>query len=134
MMTTSTALADPAVLAFERATLDPAAFGHREHLYVAWCYLRALPLEEALARYVRHLRSLTAALGAATKFHATITWVYVVLLHAAMDRAPDASFAQLLADNPALADHGSGALHAYYDRAQLASEEARRHFVLPIRG
>jgi hypothetical protein len=126
-------LTDPLVLAFEGAAIDPAAFHHREHLYVAWCYLRALSLEEALARYVHHLRRLAAALGAPEKFHATMTWGYVVLLHAAMERSPDAGFDALLADNPALADHRSGALHAYYDRAQLASEEARRRFVLPRR-
>jgi hypothetical protein len=126
-------LTDPAVLAFESATIDPAAFHHREHLYVAWCYLRALPLEEALARYVHHLRHLAAALGAPAKFHATMTWGYVVLLRVAMNRSPDASFDQLLAENPALADHQSGILYAYYDRSLLDSEEARRCFVLPRR-
>jgi hypothetical protein len=30
-------LTDPLVQAFEQATLDPTAFHHREHLYVAWC-------------------------------------------------------------------------------------------------
>ena len=126
-------LTDPLVRAFEEATVDPVAFHHREHLYVAWCYLRALPLEEALARYVHHLRKLAAALGVPGKFHATITWAYVVLLHAAMDRSPGATFDELLAENPALLDHRAGALHAYYDREQLDSDEARRCFVLPRR-
>jgi hypothetical protein len=126
-------LTDPAVRAFESATIDPAAFHHRDHLYVAWCYLRALPLEEALARHVRHLRHLVAAVGAPDKFHATMTWGYVLLLHAAMERLPGATFDQLLAQNPALTDHQSGALYAYYDREQLDSDEARRRFVLPRR-
>lgn len=126
-------LTDPLVQAFESATLDPAAFHHRDHLYVAWCYLRALPVEEALARYVRHLRQLAAAAGAPHKFHATITWAYVVLLDAAMDRSPGATFDQLLADHPALLDHRAGALHDHYDREQLDSAEARQRFVLPKR-
>jgi hypothetical protein len=126
-------LTDQAVVAFEHATLDPATFGHREHLYVAWCYLRALPLEEALARYIRNLRRITLLSGAPTKFHATMTWAYLVLLHSAMVRSPGAGFDRLLGENPALADHRSGLLHAYYDRAQLDSEEARRTFVLPRR-
>lgn len=126
-------LTDPLVCAFESQAIDPAQFRHREHLYVAWCYLRELPLEEALARYVRHLRQLASALGVPGKFHATMTWGYVVLLHAAMEAAPDATFDELLARNPALADHRSGALHAFYDRDQLASDEARRRFVLPRR-
>lgn len=126
-------LTDPLVRAFESRTLDPAQFHHREHLYVAWCYLRELPLEEALARYVRHLRELASALGVPGKFHATMTWGYVVLLHAAMEGAPNATFDELLAGNPALADHRSGVLHAFYDSDQLASDEARRRFVLPRR-
>jgi hypothetical protein len=125
---------DPLVRAFESATLDPAAFRHREHLYVAWCYLRSMPLEEALARYVHHLRKLTIALGAPEKFHATMTWAYVVLVHDAM-QAPgiEQSFDDLLAQNPGLLDHRSGSLFAHYDRAQLQSDEARRGFVLPRR-
>jgi hypothetical protein len=92
-----------------------------------------LPLEDALARYVRHLRELAVALGSPQKFHATITWGYMALLHAAMRRSSGASFEQLLADNPALADHRAGALDAHYHRAQLDSDEARRYFVLPRR-
>jgi hypothetical protein len=126
-------LHDPLVLAFETATIDPARFHHREHLRVAWCYLSALPVEDALARYVHHLRRLTIALGAADKFHATMTWAYVVLLNDAMARAPEASFDELLATNPALLDHRAGALYEHYDRAQLGSDDARRRFVLPRR-
>ncbi len=126
-------LADPLVRAFESKTLDPATFHHREHLYVAWCYLSALSLEDALARYVRHLRELVSALGVPNKFHATVTWAYVVLVHAAMDRSPGATFDQLLDENPALLNHQSGAIYAFYDREQLACEEARRRFVLPRR-
>jgi hypothetical protein len=123
---------DPLVRAFERAAIDPAAFHHREHLYVTWCYLRSLPPEEALARYVRHLRQLTIALGVPEKFHTTMTWAYVVLLHEAMDRSPGASFHELLAENAALLDHPA-ALHAHYDREQLDSDDARRRFLLPRR-
>jgi hypothetical protein len=124
-------LTDPLVRAFEATSIDPTAFHHREHLYVAWCYLRALPLEDALARYVRHLRHLTIALGVPNKFHATVTWAYVVLLHAAMEQSPGTTFDELLERNPALLQHRGGALEAFYPRAQLDTEEARRRFVLP---
>lgn len=126
-------LNDPLVEAFENGTLDVARFHHREHLYVAFCYLRALPPEEALARYVRHLRALTVRLGVPEKFHATMTWAYVVLLDEAMRRLPDATFDELMAQNPALLDHRGGALYAHYDRAQLDTVDARRAFVLPRR-
>jgi hypothetical protein len=126
-------LTDPLVLAFESASVNAASFRHREHLYVAWCYLRALPLEQALARYVHYLRRLTTALGVPDKFHASMTWAYVVLLHDAMERSAAVTFDELLAKNPAILDHRAGALFEYYDRVQLEAEEARRRFVLPRR-
>jgi hypothetical protein len=124
-------LSDPLVKAFETASVDPAAFHHREHLYVAWCYLRVLSPEDALARYVHHLRNLAAALGVPHKFHATITWAYLVLLYDAMEGSPGASFEELVEKNPALFDHRAGTLYEYYQREQLDSAEARRRFVLP---
>ena len=130
----TTCLGDPLVHAFETATIGPTAFRHREHLYVAWCYLRSMSLEDALARYVSHLRKLTIALGVPEKFHATMTWAYVVLLHEAMQASQfGLSFDDLLTKNPGLLDHQSGLLHEHYDRAQLQSDEARRRFVLPRR-
>lgn len=65
---------DPLVEAFEAASVEPTTVGHREHLYVACSYLPGRPLQGALARYVHHLRAITAALGAPEKSHATITW------------------------------------------------------------
>jgi hypothetical protein len=124
---------DPLVVAFESRTVDPSKFRHKEHLYVAWVYLRALPLEEALARYVKHLRALATALGVPGKYHATMTWAYLLLLDAAMQEFPDASFEELLANKPALLDHKSGAIYDVYDASELATEAARARFVLPRR-
>lgn len=125
------ALEDPLVLAFEAARVDPSTFRHREHLYVGYCYLRALPLEEALARFMRHLRRLVDALGVPEKLHATLTWGWLVLLDGAMQRAPSLEFSALLDENPGLLDRD--ALLVHYDRAQLDSTAARRRFVLPER-
>jgi hypothetical protein len=121
------------VRAFESATVDPRGFGHREHLYVAWCYLQELPLEQALARYVDRLRNLTVALGVPQKYHATITWTYLVALHDAMAEHPGLDFDALLAANPALLDHRAGVLAAHYTREELDSPRARDRFVLPRR-
>jgi hypothetical protein len=121
------------VRAFEDATVDPKTFGHRQHLYVAWCYLRELPLEEALARFVAHLRRLTTAHGAPEKYHATITWTYLVALNDAMTEHPELGFDELLLACPELLDHRGGVLAAHYDREELASPRARQRFVLPRR-
>ncbi|MGZ3424270.1 MAG: hypothetical protein ACXWUG_13885 [Polyangiales bacterium] len=127
-------MSDPLVTAFENGTVDPKAFHHREHLYVAWCYLRELPLEEALARYVRNLRALTRTLGVPEKYHATMTWAYLALLDGLMQE-PELreSFEALANKHPSLFDAKDGMLFDHYDQSELQSEAARRRFVLPSR-
>lgn len=120
---------DPTVRAFEDATIKD--FHHLEHLYVAWCYLRALSPEDALARYARHLRKLAEANGAPQNFHATITWASMALVGEAMARSPGLAFASLLEAHPELL--ARNALEAYYAPGELAGE-ARQRFVLPRRG
>lgn len=96
-------LEDSLVLAFEAATLQPNHFHHREHLYVAWCYLRALGLGEATARYLLHLRALTLALGVPEKLDVELTRKYLHRLHAAMQSVPPGTaFEALLAAAPEL--------------------------------
>jgi hypothetical protein len=121
------------VHAFETASVDPATFHHREHLLVAWTYLRELPLEHALVRYVEHLRKLTVALGVPDKYHATITWTYVIALADAMAEHPQLDFDALVRECPQLLDHRAGVLASHYDRDELASDRARARFVLPRR-
>ena len=121
------------VRAFESCTVDPSTFHHREHLLVAFTYLRELSLERALVRYVEHLRELTVALGVPEKSHATITWTYVVALADAMAEHPQLDFDALLRECPQLLDHREGVLATHYDREELASPRARARFVLPRR-
>lgn len=125
-------LEDPLVVAFENATVDPKDFGHRAHVYVAWCYLKELTLEQALPRYVEHLQALTRKLGVPHKYHATVTWAYMVLLHELI-REPEAaemSFDALMLRYPKVLDPRA-ALGGHYDESELGSERARRYFVLP---
>ena len=126
-------LGDPLVRAFEAAAMEGRCFRHREHLYVAWCYLKSLPFEEAAMRYTRQLRALAAALGAPEKYHVTITWAYLVLLADVLaDPALGAlGFDELVERVPSLFDHRDGVLFELYDREELASEQARTRLVFP---
>jgi len=116
---------------FEDCTLPPASFRHREHLLVAWTYLRAFPFAEAAARFATNVRRFADAHGASAKYHETVTWAYMAVLHERMHASRDLGFDELLAKNADLLDHERGALLAYYDSATLSSELARAVFVLP---
>jgi hypothetical protein len=119
------------VLAFEDGSLSPDRFRHREHLLVAFTYLRALPFAEAGARFATNVRCFAELHGAGAKYHETMTWAYLAILHERMHAAPGLSFDDLLVRNPDLLDHPRGALSAHYDRETLATERARAVFVLP---
>ena len=119
------------VRAFEEGTLEPAHFGHRQHLLVAWTYLSTLPFGEAAIRFASQLRRFAERHGAGAKYHETVTWAYAALLHERMHvSAAGTDFDGFLAQNPDLLGH-PGALAAYYDAEMLGSELARRVFVLP---
>jgi hypothetical protein len=137
------------VAQFESLRMAPADFGHREHVRLAYAILADVgDFGEAAVRYRRALRAFAAHVGAPGKYHETLTWAYLALVHERMfelyrERALDTSdrsqrtsitSLDLLARFPDLADHKSGALAKYYDvKALVASPTARAVFVLPER-
>lgn len=120
------------VARFEDATLPADAFGHREHVRVAWILLREGPFETAAARFCGALRRFAASLGKAERYHETITWAYLALVNERL-HAPGAppDFDAFASANPDLFDRAGGALARLYDRATLESPLARRVFLLP---
>lgn len=65
---------------FESGDIDPARFDHEAHIYVAWLYLSSLPREQAIARFDEALQRLTRRIGAAARYNATITWLFLLLI------------------------------------------------------
>jgi hypothetical protein len=121
------------IRAFEAGRL--AGFHHREHVRLAWAYLRERPLLEALPRFVEGLRRFAAAHGVPEKYHATVTWAYLLLIHERMRGAPGMGrFDAFAAANPDLLVWKPSVLERYYRRETLDSERARGTFVLPDAG
>lgn len=116
------------------ATLPPDDFGHREHVQLAWIYLRERPLLGALRAVCDAIEGFAVANGAPAKFHATVTWAYTLLIAERLRDAPrDEDFDTFLARNPELLRHRPSVLDAWYSPACLASETARAGVVLPDR-
>jgi len=116
------------VAAFENCTLPPDQFPHRAHVRLAWIYLRERSLLEALTRFVDGLKRYAGSLGASTKYHETVTWAYMFLIHDRMARAQHETFEDFAASNP---DLFNGVLEKYYTKDTLASDLARRTFLMP---
>ena len=120
---------------FEALTLEPACFRHREHVRLAFAVLACEgELDRAALRFRRALRAFAASLGAAGRYHETITWAYLAIVNERMHLTPCATSSELLDRHPDLLDHRTGALSRYYDVASItASPLARTVFVLPNR-
>jgi len=116
------------VEAFEACTLPPDLFSHRAHVRLAWLYLREGTLLETLTRYSEGIKRYAASLGAAGKYHETITWAYLFLIHERMQHDPHVTFEDFAAANE---DLFGPVLERYYSRETLSSDLARTTFVLP---
>jgi hypothetical protein len=118
---------------FEGCTLPPAAFGHREHVRVAWLLVGAHPrFEDAAHRFCRGLRAFAAAHGKSALYHETITWAYLALVHERSRAAPPGEpFDAFATRNADLLAPGLAALSPLYDAALLHSPAAKQAFLLP---
>ena len=114
---------------FESCTL--ADFHHADHVHVAWAMLRQAPLLDALARFTASLRRFAAAGGKPQLYHETITWAYMIVIHERMERAPVADWEEFARANADLLSWKPSVLDRYYRAETLASDTARRIFVLP---
>ena len=115
------------VAGFEAGTL--AALPHADHVRIGWAYARTLPLLDAIGKMKGGLVRFATAHGAAEKYHETITWAFVVLIHERIARAPDREWDAFAKGNLDLFD--AGALGRSYSKETLASPLARKVFVLP---
>lgn len=119
------------VKAFETASLEAGDFDHAAHIYVAWHYVRERGLAEAVARFTRGIRRLTRKLGVSAKYHETITWFYLIKIAERCTAQPGLDWQAFKAANPELFARHPALIERYYSPSLLASETARRMFVLP---
>jgi hypothetical protein len=117
---------------FSAATLPPEYFHHAQHVRVAFLYLCRYPVLEALEKFCLGLKHFAAALGKPQRYHETVTWSYVFLIHERMARAGQAqTWEEFARQNPDLFTWKNGVLQRYYTGATLSSDLARRVFVFP---
>ena len=125
---------DEFVARFEDCTLPNSAFHHRDHVRLAWLYLRRHPPLEALARFAGGLRRFATANGHPGLYHETITWAFLLLIRERMERGGSGeTWEDLAQTNPDLLAWKPSALDRYYRPETLGSELARRVFVMPDR-
>jgi hypothetical protein len=120
--------------AFEAAVIPAERWKHRDHVRVAFLYLRALPFAVAVEQLRSGIRALNRAHGGVdtltSGYHETLTVAWARLVAAAIAQAdPVLDFAMFAAAQPALLD--KALLRAHYTSALMLSPEARASFVEP---
>ena len=123
---------------FEDSSLPNSAFHHRDHVRLAWLYLRRHSPLEALTRFADGLRRFATANGHPGLYHETITWAFLLLIRERMERGDHGdtaagSWEEFAAANPDLLTWKPSVLDRYYRPETLGSELARRIFVMPDR-
>jgi len=121
------------VLAFENASIAPAAFTHTAHIAVALAYLAEEPLPAATQRMRSALTRFVEQHGGATGYHETLTLFWMRLLdHLARTRYAELPLWARI--NAAVEHYGTmGPVLVHYSREHLFGSTARERWVAPDR-
>ena len=122
--------ADAAFVAdFEAGRVE--SFHHRDHVRLAWACLELEPPVQALARFAAALKAFAASRGKPELYHETITWAFLLLIQERRVTQPAAEFEAFAARNSDLLAWKPSILDRYYRKETLASDLARRVFLMP---
>lgn len=114
---------------FEACDIDPAAFGHEEHIRVAFDMLNTYGFADCAARYANSIKTISIEAGAPEKFNMTITLAFLSLIAERLAGAPSLDCDAFIALNPDLLSRS--VLDGWYTDERLQSDIARQVFLLP---
>jgi hypothetical protein len=124
---------DELIAAFEACTLPPSAFPHREHVRLAWAYLRREPLAPAIVKFCGGLKAFAASIDKAGLYHETVSWAFMLIIQDRITRAGVDTWEEFAAANDDLLGNGRQLLERYYLPVTLDSPLARASFIWPDR-
>lgn len=122
---------DELIAAFESHRLTKDEFDHITHLRVGWIYATRHALGEACDTMARELLAWDIAYGLGDRYHETVTWAFMLVIHERQTACKADSFDAFITANPDLTAKSPPFLDAYYKKETLATERARTTFVLP---
>lgn len=113
---------------FEAATLRP--FTHREHIRVAWLYLRNNDWDSGYQKIQSGIQHFATELGVADMYHETITCFWATLVQYCIDEKSDiADFEEFITTYPMLLEKAT--MMKYYSSELISSQQARKEWQEP---
>jgi len=116
---------------FVDTSLPAEEFHHAQHVQVAWMFVCKYGMPGALREFTDAIKRFADAKGATGLYHETITWAFLLIIADRQARKPAETWAQFEADNTDLLLWKPSVLNRYYSKELLASELARRTFLMP---
>jgi hypothetical protein len=116
---------------FVDTTLPADQFHHEQHVQVAWLFVRRHGMPAALGEFSAAIKRFADAKGATGLYHETITWAFLLIIAEREARTPSETWEAFAAANADLLTWKPSILNRYYSRELLASDLARRTFVMP---
>lgn len=114
---------------FARGEIDAAGFPHREHVRMGFEMLRRHDFAATVFHYSSAVRAMAAKAGKPQAFHQTVTIAFLALIAERIDSGDYADFDSFANANADLFE--KSALSRWYPEERLATEAARRTFLLP---
>ena len=115
--------------AFLQGDVDAANFRHADHVRMGFEILQHHDFPDAAAAFARSLKMIAARAGAPGKYHETITLAFLALIAERQAKGRHANFKDFAMTNADLLD--GSALRRWYAPERLASDVARKTFILP---
>jgi hypothetical protein len=116
--------------AFEDLSFPADLFHHREHIHVAWLYLKSSDATRAAEQMSEGIRRFANHHGATQKYHHTLTLTWMRLVAAALVETPEGyTFEQFITAHPQLQEAKLPV--KYYSKELLETAAARQGWVEP---
>ena len=116
---------------FLDTTLPADQFHHQQHVHVAWLFIREHGMPDALREFTAAIKRFADAKGATGLYHETITWAFLLIIAERQARTNASNWEEFAAAHPDLLVWKPSILNRYYSKELLASDLARRTFLMP---
>ena len=100
-------------------------------MQVAWLFVRQYGMPAALSEFSAAIKRVADAKGATGLYHETITWAFLLMIADRQARKPAVTWDEFEAAHPDLLTWKPSILNRYYSKELLASDLARRTFLMP---
>jgi len=116
---------------FVDTTLPADQFHHHQHVQVAWLFVRKYGMPLAISEFSAAIKRFADAKGATGLYHETITWAFLFLIADRQARQSCETWQEFQAANEDLLTWKPSILERYYSKELLASDLAKRTFLMP---